>query len=184
MPKLSRFPRGFVSILNGEGLGQIPLTPADIIETPSDPDVQLLYDMYVSRQVDPTSWKFRREVIRTCVRHFGNFHRWLAIQAAYNDSVHGLNFEFLKDTVQFIRTGRRDMSTFTWNDLLLEHPQEQAGVASPRRLDAFQITDPKELEDVIGKWCSHENGFEDMLCTAHVLYGVSKKPMGAPKLKF
>ena len=183
MPKLSRYPRGYMAIVDGSGLGTAPLGASDIVEAPSDPDIETLYRFYIQRTVDTTSWKFRNQVIRACVKHLGNFHQWLALQAVANDYVHGLNFEFLKDTVLFIREGRRDMSTFTWNDLLLEHPEPQAGVASPRRMDGFEISNPKEFDNLIGKWCSHSNGFEDMLCTAHVLYGVSKKPMGAPHVK-
>lgn len=184
MPKLNLYPRGYMTIADSKGLGTTPLGKDDIIKAPSDPDIETLYDIYIKRSVDTSSWKFRREVIRACTRLFGNFHQWLALQAVYNDNVYQLNYEFLKDTLLFIREGRRDMNVFTWNDLLLEYPEQQTGAASPRRLDEFKLSDPKELDNVIGKWCSHTNGFEDMLCTAHVLYGVSKKPMGAPKFKF
>jgi hypothetical protein len=185
MPKISRYPRGFAAIMDGEGFGDsVAAAKTEIIDQPSDRDIEKLYEMFITRSVDPNTWRFRREVITACCRLFGDFHRWLALQAVYNDNVYGLNFEFLKDTLQFIREGRRDMSTFTWNDLLLEFPEPQVGSANPRRIDEFGISDPKEFENVIGKWCSHSGGFEDMLCTAHVLYGVSKKPMGVPKLKF
>lgn len=183
MPKLNQYPRGYVSILDGSGLGTTPMGEGDIITVSSHAEIEMLYAYYIQRTVDPTGWTFRREVFRTCAKLFGDFQRWLVLQAVYNDNVYDLNFRFLLDTVQFIREGRRDMSVFTWNDLLLEYPETQVGVAGPRRLDEFKLSDPKEFSNVIGQWCSKENGFEDMLCTAHVLYGVSKKPMGAPNSK-
>jgi len=182
MPKLYRYPRGFLTIADASGLGDRNATP-EFIDVQANPDVEMLYKFYIQRTVDISGWKFQREVIRTCVNLFGNFHQWLALQAVYNDAVYDLNFEFLKDTLLFIREGQRDMSTFTWYDIMLDFPQQRSGVAGPRRMDDFNLSDPKEFENVIGKWCSHTNGFEDMLCTAHALYGVSKKPMGAPKSK-
>lgn len=179
MAKINRYPRGYLAVVDSAGLG-IQGQTNELNELPFDPEVEALYKLFINRTVSTTSWQFRARVVTCAARLFGNFHQWLALQAVGNDFIYDLNFEFLKDTVQFIRTGHRDMSVFNWQELLMEHPDARPGAASPRRLDEFRLTDSAEFENVIGMWCSKEGGFEDMICTVHVLYGVSKRPLYTP----
>lgn len=174
MPKVNRYPRGYVSVLDRANLEEGGISKDDVSKLPSDGTVQDLYKIYIERSVNTEGWEYRKRVIEIATRLFGDFHQWLYDQAVYNDSVYGLNFEFIKDTLQFIRTGHRQMSVFQWNELVLENPDPKQGEASTKRVDEYGISDPKEFENYLSEWLAKENGFEDMLCTVHVLYGVSK----------
>jgi len=176
MARFNLFPRGYLVSLDGGPLANVA-GPVDIETVTSNPKIEVLYKLYMGRDVNPETWAFRRRVIMECSKLFGNFRNWLILQAVGNDYVYGLNLEFLRDTVQFIRTGHRNMSVLSMTELLLEHPDKHPGTAGPARLEAFDLRDTREFDNFIGMWCSHERGFDDMLCTAHTLFGVSKSPL-------
>ena len=176
MERLNCYPRGYLvrlpgSIADGANGG------IDVQQVESDPIIESLYKVYMGQMVNSDSWEYRKRVIAQCSKLFGNFRSRLLLQLVSNDYIYGLNLEFLRDTVQYIRTGRRSMSVFNWQELLLEHPDNHSGTAGPQRVAEFGLGNIKEFDNFIGEWCSKEGGFEDMLCTAHVLFGVSKKPM-------
>lgn len=173
MPNINRYPRGYIrpigsNLLDSKGI--------EIIEVASDPELANLYKLYMSRSVNRNSWDYRALVIKCVSRLFSDFRSWLYLQITANDAIYGLNLEFLKDTLLFIRTGERELPISSWLELLLEHPDENHGTANMARAEEFQLGNPLELDNVIGMWCSHPGGFEDMLCTAHVLFGASKSP--------
>lgn len=178
MERLNRYPRGYLVRLDDRPGSALTDTGMEINDVSSDAKLETLYRLYMGQSVNSDSWAYRKRVVAQCSRLFGNFYSWLNLQLIGNDNIYGLNLEFLKDTVQYIRTGQRSMSVFTWQDLLLEHPDPHPGTAGPARLKDFNLTDHREFDNFIGQWCSQPNGgFEDMLCTAHVLFGVSKKPL-------
>lgn len=177
MPNAVRYPRGYMRFIHSEGVTN-DLKSVDKVEC--DQQLANLYKLYVGRNVNPDSWEFRALVIERCAQLFGNFTQWLWTQLTANDSIYDYNLDFLLDTVTYIRTGRRAMSIFTWLELLLEQPEEQHGTASKARAERFKLANASEFSDVISQWCAHPDGFNDMLCTAHVLFGVSKSPVTTP----
>lgn len=182
MPKIVRYPRGYIAVLGTTGLADFLQTSKETATpVPFDEDVETLYKFFIERSVNTNAWAFRSRVIEAAARLFGDFRQWLILQSEGNDCVYDLNFAFLKDTVQFIRTGHREMSPLTWRELLLEHPPAKPGAANTQMRDELKLDDEKEFNDFISLWCSKEGGFEDMLCTVHVLYGSSKKPLDSPK---
>ena len=176
MERLNLYPRGYMTRIENV-LSPLSMTQVQVNNVESDPAVENFYKIYTGGLVNVDSWAFKRQVCMRCAQLFGNFYHWLKLQIANNDNIYGLNLDFLLDTVTFIRTGNRDMSISTWLELLAEYPDQHPGAANNRRLDVFRLKDVKEFENFIGLWCSKPGGFEDMLCTAHVLFGVAKKPM-------
>ena len=181
MERLNKYPRGYYTRL----VGVMNTTDAEveIVDVPYDEELENLYKMFMGRVISSDSWAFKARVIQRCAKLFGNFRSWLVMQVAENDNIYELNLDFLQDTVQFIRTGRRSMSVFNWHELLLEYPHPKPGVACGDRLVDLRLLDDKEFDNFIGLWCSKKGGFEDMLCTAHVLFGAAKKPYEALRLK-
>lgn len=175
--KILIYPRGFMSMADPDVFpGAIQTHAARFPEkSPGDKAVEELFKLYISRTVNSDSWQYRKRVVATASRLFGDFKTWITLQAGFNDYVYGLNFDFLLDTWQFIRTGHRDMSPMTWQDLLLEHQESKLNVSNPDRLTAFKWDDMKS-EEIIGRWCSHDNGFGDMLCAMHTIFGVARIP--------
>jgi len=181
MERLKLYPRGYVSplteALSGEPTRVQKMNGVELVSVSSDPVIEQLYKLYMSRLVPQESVEFKLQVVQRCARIFGDFKSWLRLQVTANDNIYGWNLEFLKDTLEYIRTGQRKTSISTWQELLLEYPDPHPGTAGHQRMKLIGAEDLSDLNDVIGMWCSHKGGFIDMLCTAHVLFGVSKKPL-------
>ena len=176
MERLNLYPRGYMTRIENV-LSPLSMTQVQISNVESDPAIESFYKIYTGGLVNVESWAFRRQVIQRCSQLFGNFYHWLKLQVANNDNIYGLNLEFILDTVKYIRTGHRETSVTTWLELLAEYPDQHPGTANNKRLEVFKLKDAKEFDNFIGNWCSHPGGFYDMLCTAHVLFGVAKKPL-------
>jgi hypothetical protein len=177
MEQLNQYPRGYMARAASAAPLLLEAGQVTVEQSPYDASIEMLYKMYMGRAINPDRWDFNRRVITRCSQLFGDFREWLVIQVARNDNIYGLNLEFLHDTVQYIRTGQRDMPVATWQELLLEYPDRHPGTSSIARLDAFQLSNPKEFDNFIGMWCSHPGGLADMLCTARALFGLAKKPL-------
>lgn len=181
------YPRGFMAVSDPSmttiGLNQLVRASGHaVVKTPEQVNgartVHDLWSEYLNSRINGDNWEFRKQVVAAASRMFGNFHTWLALQAEFNDYLYDLNFKFLLDTWKFITTGQRDMSPMTWAELLSEYPDRQAGVSSAdRRRSLDMLEKVKDPDHVIGMWCSHDNGFGDMLCTLNVLFGVAREPL-------
>lgn len=171
---MCRYPRGYVAIIGGNNV----ITPDlfDPVDVPFDDLIETMFKMFVGKTANIMSWDYRKVVLTRIAQLFGNFNAWLHIQALNNDHLYGMNYDFIVDTLRFIRTGRRHMSVFTWYDLLLEYPEQKLSASSRVRNRELLITDAGEFKDYISMWVSHPGGFEDLLWTAHVLFGSSKTP--------
>jgi hypothetical protein len=145
----------------------------DVIET--------LYAQYVKRSADTLSFEFREAVLIAAMNAFGmpNFYNWYMSQLAA-DTVGDMHVRFLADTLQFLMTGRRDMTLETWAQLLKPgseaiRPIQPCDTAKRFfRMENLQMPrDPGmfRLEDVIQQWCTKPQGFEDLLGTMHLLFG-------------
>lgn len=180
-PDLFLYPRGFMAIgdpfAKSHALNTMESVDFRFPKTlEGDEEVDTLYKLFISRSVNTNGWRFRRRVITAAARLFGDFRTWVTLQARYNEYLYDLNFDFLLDTWQFIMTGHRSMEPLTWQELLREHVDQKPGVAYSGRAGAFDF-DGMKPEEVIGLWCSRENGFGDMVCTLHVLFGVAREPL-------
>lgn len=176
MERLNRYPRGYLVRLSN-GSMQIQPGKVDVADVDKDVVIEDLYELYAGHAVNRESWDFRQRVIQRCGQLYGDFYRWLILNLSGNDNIYDFNLAFIEDTVKFIRTGHRDMSIASWYELLLENPDPQPGVAGVARVKAFNITDSKEFDNWMGMWCSKPGGFDDMLCTTRVLFGVTKSPL-------
>lgn len=176
--QLKVYPRGFMTRPQIEALNANEVNVEIIRMDDGDRNLNMLYEMYAGRSVNTDRWAYRSRVIAQTSSLFGDFRSWIYYQLAQNNYCYGLAVEFLEDTLNFIITGQRVMSARNWYELLLEFPEENPGIAAPDRITRFQeMLDSPELTNVFGKWCSHHNGFEDMLWTARVLFGAPKKPL-------
>lgn len=143
-----------------------------------DGAVEMLYDVNLARTVNTEGWDYRSKVISEGARLLGgDFKYFLAYNASMNDRVYGLNFEYLVDTANFIRTGRRKLSNTTWIELLLEKPEPSLGIANQKRY----LSVHKEDSLTLGQWLAQPDGFEDFLTTLHILFGTPKVALGIIK---
>lgn len=120
-----------------------------------------------------TAWPYRKQVLMEASRLFGkSFFSWIATQYQ-NPYLYGRNFDFLEDTLRYIRTGRRRMGVRSWKALMEEKPAALPNMKQRRVEPGLIPTYPTgtTTANVLTEWCSRPGGFEDLLQTLGVFYG-------------
>lgn len=129
-------------------------------------------NLFKAQSVNPATWQVRSEGVKLAKAILGNsLIRWTATQVNHS-YLYGRRIEFLLDTFNFIQTGKRKVSVDNWYELLEEFPRPDPSQTGPRKAQILQkfesvMTDP----NFIAQWCSHKNGFEDMVCTLFTIAG-------------
>lgn len=167
------YPRGFTSVVTED------MTPnfSEVIRSDGDAELMALYTDYMNQSVNIDGWSFQGRVIRKAAELFGNLPRWLAFQAIGNDYLYDINYAYLKDTIQYLRTGKRDMSVVTWRDITLDDVGNRPGEASKKRyIDSFGATDDLAYNP-LGLWCSKPDGFADLMVSLYVFFGERKSTL-------
>lgn len=141
-----------------------------------DAEVSHIYDLYINRSMQVTGWKFKQDVIQTTKRLFGHMDVWAKNNILQNDALYGVNVDFIIDTIGFIKTGKRSLSLLTWIGLVEECPVSDPQKKQIRnyKQDIIESVGPHWLSD----WLSHEDGFNDMLCSINLLFGNVNIPKG------
>lgn len=164
------------------GDSRYPKVPINVMDE-GDPRIQTLFARYGNDSNLIDNVAFKLEAIEIIRELYGAFGRFLAYQFDYNYLMHGLNLEFLEDTLRFITTGKRDYSLLTWKELVARNPDYIVRTNGNQRWyhakSNFGIKKDTDLEHYISMWCSHSGGFEDMLYTTWILFG---SPVGAKAL--
>lgn len=164
---LISYPRLYVTTdRNGDG----------VIISKGDQTVQKLYDFHVDRTVNTTTWNFRKQVLHSALRLFGELDSWLGLQAK-NPRVTGNNAAFLHDTLNFIRTGVRELSIENWIELLDEDDDTSPIPALRQGQNTFALQAGETTEKLLQAWAAQPRGMQDLLCTLHVLFGQSRRTL-------
>lgn len=168
MTKLSGalFPRGFF-IPNGSG---------QLVMDQGYRDVDQLVDLLFTGRVNTQGFSYYREAFPIAMKLFGDFNGFLAAQKN-NPFLYGYNYEFLLDTLKFILTGCRKVSIHNWKPLLAEwaepHSEYKQRASSGQLGDVFKALRGRHGAEIVAYWCSHPNGFEDMVMTMWLMFGSS-----------
>lgn len=143
-----------------------------VVTSTGDITVTTLYQFLLDRTVNTVSWDYRKRVLATAMRMFGDFDQWLKDQRN-NPQLVGFNFDFLVDTLQFIRTGNRQMAVANWLEIVGESVMHSN---SPNHLpgSGLSLDQSETTNALIQQWCSWPNGIEDLLCTLYVLFGPAR----------
>jgi hypothetical protein len=150
---------------------------ANVIMSEGDATVVTLYELYANRLVDSTAWTYRRRVLDAALRLFDRFDEWLLVQSE-NAHMRGYNLEFIQDTLNFIRTGQRAMSIETWLELLHEQGDVEQGALDPRAAKTyFTLQAGEDTVQLLQNWCAQPRGFQDLVCTLHVMFGHSRRTL-------
>lgn len=162
------YPRGFIRTTTDSGISR----------SAGDDDINKLYLLLVATSVNTAGWSYRRLVFPLAMMLFGNFIKFVQNQKE-NPFLYGYNYEFLTDTLQFIETGHRKVSVQNWIDLLTERsqPRDDYRVRPRLNLTTFIQVVGSDTPSIIAKWCSHHGGFEDMVMTLNIMFGIAKDPL-------
>jgi hypothetical protein len=150
----------------------------------SNNKVEKMWTQVVNGERFTDSFDFRESIILVALHAFGtpNFLMWCRMQdsSPYLTDMHK---RFLNDTFSFIQTGRRSMSLFSWQHLIVPRALT-AGDATPNlEIDNFfNVRDGRvansewtEISHSIIKWVAQPDGFYDLLGTLHILFGDTGK---------
>jgi hypothetical protein len=195
-PEFSIYPRGFLGDRVGEGVDRLIQRPDPIFRMvqhtfkfPQMPNVKAysnkaidsLYAAYINRNGDTTSMAYREKVLKCALSAFGTdrFDLWYSKQFV-SPSVGDTHHRFLDDTLRFIATGQRGMYLDVWRSLLRYNDEpDTRELLTPAAADFFGINTPgvrrqpvnASMVEIIQRWTAQPNGFEDLLCTMHILFG-------------
>lgn len=132
-------------------------------------------------------WNLR--LIRAMYECLGpDFVAWLKLQAN-QPTVGTAQINFIKDTIHYLKHGRRTMSTLGHlaamardtsgggtsegiNKLLNEFANSGAGGPVTVIYDAL----PRRVEDLYTVWLNHRNGVDDLAETLYLIFGCRKTP--------
>ena len=80
-----------------------------------------------------------------------------------------LHFRFLQDTVEYIKTGRRNMSIHTWMQLLVVPGQS----ISKKHLakTAYSMKSDSYRNVSVMQWLTHEGGLQDLVLSLYIIFG-------------
>lgn len=160
------YPRLYTSRLS-EGAG--------VQVSSGDESIEILFQALMDHTTNTNSWPFHRSVLTNALRLFGDLRTWLIEQQA-NPNLVGYNRQFLNDTINFITTGKRELSVQTWYDLVSEGGVGHHAHAIPQRLvDNKRVLESSESSlELLQAWVSQPNGLEDLLNTLHLLFGKAR----------
>lgn len=126
-------------------------------------------------------FEYREQVLVAALRAFGTLRFYDWYRAQFESPVFGqTNRQFLDDTFKFLMTGRRDLPINNWIDLV-KADESNTGVHSYSTYAAefFRCSGPREtpgsqpqLTEVLQSWVSREGGFNDLIGTLFILFGV------------
>lgn len=186
------YPRGFVAGTLSNS--QPEATPVEVsssikvmsanIQTSTDviggkmvpnPEVEELYYAVLNNPLLVREFNIREKIIQLAKNIFTNSPgNWVVLQV-FSPSFTTMHFDFIKDIVQFAKTGRTALNNHTWRSLL-------KGEVTPRKLE--QRSDPKAVLEyvkaesllttntaLITNMLKHTSGFIQMLTFLHILVG-------------
>lgn len=159
MTQLISYPRLFTSLAEGTD---------SVVASNGDGSVALLYELYVNRTINTDTWTFRRRVLECALRLFGDFDTWVHLQHK-NPHVVGYNSEFVYDTLRYLEGEPRRLPVQSWLELLTERETAKPlEFLSPHSLSAIRTV---STVNALQTWCRRPNGFDDLICSLHVLFG-------------
>lgn len=133
-----------------------------------DPELMVLWDLFINGKLDTTTWSFRKRALTMACRLFGNFGEWVRLQGR-NPQVSGYNLQFLEDTLNYIETGKRKLDPQAWLELVNE-VEEVTTVRHGQRQDVG-LRSLSSTTGAVQKWCSWPVGFSDMMVSLYVFFG-------------
>lgn len=135
--------------------------------------IDKLYAVMQRNENEYKSWPYRKEVLSVASLLLNNFNEWVRTNSV-EGTLYGRRFDFLNDTVTFIKTGKRSLAVNSWKEILEESILPEKRMANQYNLNPLYFEPGVRTADIISMWCSQEKGFTDMLCTLDILFGVSR----------
>lgn len=149
---------------------RVPVVTGFRTDTAGDPQVaEFMRVLSTSRTTRVNSWEFRRNVLITAMKLFGDFREFLAAQED-NAAISPHQRNFLTDTLQYINCGKRPFSVRMRMELIQAERLDGYNTWPTRPMGLFQkLMVP--VEDYMYCWQQHDQGFIDLVCTLNLIFG-------------
>lgn len=140
-------------------------------EIKTDSDLNELLLMYRLNPAVVESFAFKDQLLSCAKRLFGTMDSFLKEQEG-NSKLTPNARAFLKDTIQFICTGHRDVSMDAWFSIFsADHHAGNLNKRQPIPKDAKLLSCMKvPCKDVFWHWQQHRGGFLDLLLTCQLMF--------------
>ena len=132
-----------------------------------DPQLQNLITNFAVSRVALLPSVVKLEFIDCAKRLFGNFDKFVEYNIENNNLIHGIDLDFLIDTVEFVNGGIRSLPIETWGNYIEHTPKKPDDLAQHKNL-TLNYTGT----NYIGKWLRQPNGMADLISTLIIMFGL------------
>lgn len=139
-------------------------------------------ELYKECRSNPTAidtFDFKQKVVKQCLYLYGDMARFFKYQLTVNRFIHGRNQEFLIDTLNFIKNGKRNVMFPIWEALMDDYPDmTHTKERITDSLDADLVEQLNVYENshtLLAEWLRNERGLEDLLYTTYFLFSRTEK---------
>ncbi len=87
----------------------------------------------------------------------------------YNRFKTDLHYRFLDDTINFIKTGKRGMSIFTWMQLLIVPSKSFTKKVAPKTTYSMKLDCYRGVS--VMRWLKHDGGLQDLIISLYIIFG-------------
>ena len=149
----------------------VALAPNEITFTGGDKHATNYHTLVGVNGLKVTSPKIILEIIKRAGKLFGSpsFSKFLVLNKSRNSFRSRLHFEFLEDTAEFIRTGKRRMSIRMWMSLLCVGSSKIDKKHKEETVYSMKLGKPSEL--TLANWVKREEGLVDLIYTMYIIFG-------------
>lgn len=134
-----------------------------------------LYKERVGKAEHTRTFDFMKRAAEQCAYVYGDFLQWARVHAIAA-KISTTQFDFIIDTIRYIKTGRRTMNLSNWARVVKYDPDIQ--ITESQHAVRLQIV-AEALGEVssnpIPQWCSHEGGLDDLIITTALMFGDNTK---------
>lgn len=185
LPQSVHTPRPFNNTLHEKlyVINDMSMRPSNEQAIPPNPHVESLYSAYIRNDDAVVTFEFKKKILQAALKAFGTsrFDLWYFTQQE-SPAASELHGRFMRDTLKFIREGKRDMALETWADLIVIN--DHGGTIKTKTIESDEFfgvssngvrryPQNSKLTEVIQMWVSKPNGLEDLLGTLHILFGAA-----------
>lgn len=142
-----------------------------VVYSNGDDEVKELYRRYRASE-DTATWAYVQDVLRCARRLIPHATSFFFFQA-HNPRVHGQAFEFLKEVMQYIETGRCTLQPLSAFELIDDHPDRDTAASAGRKLRALSV--PQDHLNPLATWVSHPEGLVHLIETLYVFFGPARQ---------
>lgn len=140
--------------------------------------IDFITDLYNERKgkaEHTRTFDFFKRAAEQCAYTYGDFHQWARVHAVAA-KISTTQFDFIIDTIRFIKTGRRTMNLSNWIRVVKYDPDIQITESQHAvRLELIAKALDGVSNNPVPCWCSHEGGLDDLIITTALMFGDNTK---------